>query len=169
MNNLDCKVTRQVSFLLIFSYKYARMNKKYLNKEVIMEYNFRIDDRGLTYLVTYFTEYCATKSSHVFSFGFLRTATSAARIYRRISKLLEKALPDTKDVKLCTQGMSNSWFTDPPRLPKKIIKTRARKPEDLASNENLSRNSGVKGLTDAPPSANKREKSNVHQFVQRKN
>ena len=38
MNNLDRKVTRQVIFLLIFSYDYARMNKNCLNKEVIMEY-----------------------------------------------------------------------------------------------------------------------------------
>ena len=134
-----------------------------------MEYNFRIDDRGITYLVTYFTEYCATKSSHVFSFGFLRTATSAQRIYRRISKLMEKALPSTKDAKLWAQGTPTSWFTDPPRLPKKIIKTRARKPEDLASNENLTNNSGVRGLTDAPPSAHKRENSNVHKLVQREN
>lgn len=132
-----------------------------------MEYNFRTDDRGLTYLVTYFTKYCATKSSHVFMFGFLKTATSAARIYRRISKLLEKALPDTKDVKLCTQGMSNSWFTDPPRLPKEIIKSRARKPEDLASNENLTNNSGLGGLTDAPPCAETRE--HVYEPIQREN
>ena len=132
-----------------------------------MEYNFRRDDRGLTYLVTYYTKYCATKSSHVFSFGFLKTATSAARIYRRISKLLEKALPDTKDVKLWAQGIPNSWFTDPPRLPKEITKMRARKPEDLASNEILTNNSGLGGLTDAPPSAETRE--HVYEPIQREN
>jgi len=132
-----------------------------------LEYNFRIEDKGLTYLVTYFTKYCATKSSHVFMFGFLRTATSAARIYRRISKLMEKALPSTKDVKLWSQGIPTSWFTDPPRLPKKITKTRARKPEDLASNEILSRNSGVRVLTDAPPSAETRE--HVYEPIQREN
>ena len=134
-----------------------------------MEYNYRIDDRGLTYLVTYYTKYCTTKSSHVFMFGFLRTATSAQRIYRLTSKLIQKALPSTKDAKLWEQGTPTSWFTDRPRLPKKIIKTRARKPEDLASNEILSRNLGVRDLTDAPPSAHKRENSNVHKLVQREN
>lgn len=132
-----------------------------------MEYNFRINDRGLTYLVTYFTKYCATKSSHVFMFGFLITATSAARIYRRINKFMGKALPSTKDVKLWAQGMSNSWFRDPPRLPKEITKTRARKPGDLASNEILTNNSGLGGLTDAPPSAEARK--HVYEFIQREN
>jgi hypothetical protein len=143
------------------------MNKNSLNKEVKLEYNFRIDDRGLTYLVTYYTKYCATKASHVFMFGFLRTSTSAARIYRLTSKLMEKALPDTKDVKLWAQGIPNSWFNDPPRLPKEITKTRARKPEDLANNENLTNNSGLGGLTDAPPSAETRE--HVYEPIQREN
>ena len=121
------------------------------------------------YLVTYFTEYCATKSSHVFMFGFLKTATSAQRIYRLTCKLITKALQPNSDFSVDFEGIPQSWTTAPPRLPKEMIKTRARKPEDLASNENLSRNSGVRGLTDAPPCANKREKSNVHKLVQREN
>lgn len=167
MNNLDRKVTRQVSFLLIFSYDYARMNKISLNKEGIMEYNFRIDDRGITYLVTYYTKYCATKSSHVFSFGFLRTATSAARIYRLTSKLMEKALPSTKDVKLWAQGIPNSWFTDPPRLPKEI--TTVSEHKDTSRFLKFPTVFGVRGVNNAPPSAIKREISNVHEFVQREN
>ena len=134
-----------------------------------MEYNFHINDRGLTYLVTYFTKYCATKSSHVFVFSFLRTATSAQRIYRLTCRLITKALQPNSDFSVDFEGIPQSWTTAPPRLPKEITKMRARKPEDLANNENLTNNSGLGGLTDAPPSANKREKSNVHKFVQRKN
>ena len=51
--------------------------------------------------------------------------------------------------------------------PKETTKMRARKPEDLANNENLTNNSGLGGLTDAPPSAETRE--HVYEPIQRKN
>ena len=96
--------------------------------------------------MTYYEKFNSMKEAYVFSFSFLRDCSSGARTSRRSSKLMEKALPDTRDVKLWAQGIPFSWFTDPPRLPKKITKTRARKPEDLANNEILSNNSGVEGF-----------------------
>ena len=130
-----------------------------------MEYNFRINDRGLTYLVTYFAKYCATKASHVFSFGFLKTATSAQRIYRLTSKLMKKALPSTKDVKLCAQGIPNSWFTDPPRLQKEIITVSEHK--DTSQFLKIPTVFGVRGVNNAPPSAETRK--HVYEPIQREN
>ena len=118
-------------------------------------------------LMTYYEKFNSMKEAYVFSFRFLRDCSSGARTNRRSSKVMDKALPNTRDVKLWGQGLPTSWFTDPPRLPKKITKTRARKPEDLANNEILTNNSGLGGLTDAPPSAETRE--HVYEPIQREN
>ena len=130
-----------------------------------MEYNFRIDDRGLTYLVTYFTEYCATKSSHVFMFGFIKTATSAQRIYRLTSKLIAKALQPNSDFSMDFEGIPQSWTTAPPRLPKKI--TTVSEHKDLSRFLKFPTVFGVRGVNNAPPSAETRE--HVYEPIQREN
>lgn len=130
-----------------------------------MEYNFRINDRGLTYLVTYFTEYCATKSSHVFMFSFLKTATSAQRIYRLTCKLITKALQPNSDFSVDFEGIPQSWTTAPPSLSNEIITVSEHK--DTSRFLKIPTFFGVRGVNNAPPSAETRE--HVYEPIQREN
>ena len=181
MNNLDRKVTRQVSFLLIFSYDYARMNKKYLNKEGIMEYKVHKCESAICQcfevgrilerikFMTYYEKYNDLKKAYVFSFSFLRDCSSGARTNRLYSKLTDKALPNTKDAKIWGQGLPTSWFTDPPNNSDSLRKyfNNRKEYQDMSQFLRFPTVFGVRGVNQAPPSAETRE--HVYEPIQREN
>jgi len=133
-------------------------------------------------LMTFYQAYNAAKEAYVFSFSFISNG-SVGRYNRKRKKFINKALPNTLDAKASGHGRKKGWPTAPPKHgafsdgcsrwtypptapPVKLdIFTKKINCRNVTDKCCLS----VRGVNNAPPSANKREKSNVHKFVQREN
>tara|TARA_R100001129_G_C5262187_1_gene231555 strand:- start:246 stop:707 length:462 start_codon:yes stop_codon:yes gene_type:complete len=120
-------------------------------------------------LMTYYEKYNAMKEAYVFAFSFLRNCSSGARTNRLSSKLMEKALPSTKDVKLWAQGIPTSWFIDPPNNSDSWEKycNKRNEYQDMSRFLKFPTVFGVRGVNNAPPSAETRE--HVYEPIQREN
>lgn len=166
MNNLDRKVTRQVSFLLIFSYDYARMNKKYLNKEGIMEYKKHIT--GSLYCT------CAACNGDISLENVLLNVDRLKNSNRSIATDLQKSKmarinrespASHHRRKVMVEGY-NQRQAPPKRNTLRIFQTISEHPSNLL-NIKFPTVFGVRGVTNAPPSAETRE--NVYEPIQREN
>jgi len=119
--------------------------------------------------VTYYQVYNAAKEAFVFSFSFIQNCT-VGRINRRRKNFIYKALPPNTDHSSDTEGIPESWTQAPPRRNAlKILNTIINEHRDSLWRLKVPVFLGVRGVNNAPPSANKREKFNVHKFVQREN
>ena len=117
--------------------------------------------------MTYYQVYNAAKEAYVFSFSYIRNG-SVGRINRKRKKFVNKALPNTIDAKAKGHGIMKGWPTAPP-ISLTYEKTKISEHQDISRIFKFPTVHGVRGVNNAPPSANKREKSNVHKFVQREN
>ena len=113
--------------------------------------------------VTYYQVYNAAKEAYVFSFSFIQNCT-VGRINRRRKNFIYKALPPNTDHSSDTQGIPQSWTQAPPLMTLNIFR---RKINNMNVTDKCCLS--VRGVNNAPPSAIKREKFNVHKFVQREN
>ena len=138
-------------------------------------------------LMTYYQVYNADRKACVFSFSYIRNSCEG-RINRQQKKFVNKALPKTIDAKAKGHGLKKGWptappkhgaffdgcsrWTYPPTAPPILLsyeKTKISEHQDISRIFKFPTVYGVRGVNNAPPSANKREKSNVHKFVQREN
>ena len=120
-------------------------------------------------LMTYYEKYNAMKEAYVFAFSFLRDCSSVARSNRLYSKLTDKALPTTKNLKACGQGLPTSWFTDPPNNSHSLRKYSNNRNEyqDMSRFLRFPTVFGVRGVNNPPPCAETRE--HVYEPIQREN
>ena len=118
-------------------------------------------------LMTYYQVYNAAKEAYVFSFSYIRHGCEG-RVNRNQKRFINKALPSTIDCSSGNQGIPNPWKTAPP-ISLTHEKTKISEHQDISRIFKFPTVHGVRGVNNAPPSANKREKCNVHKFVQREN
>ena len=138
-------------------------------------------------LMTYYQVYNAAKEAYVFSFSYIRNGCEG-RVNRKRKKFINKALPNTLDAKARGHGIKKGWPTAPPKhgafsdgcsrwtypptappISLTYEKTKISEHQDISRIFKFPTVHGVRGVNNAPPSANKRERSNVHKFVQREN
>ena len=119
--------------------------------------------------VTYYQFYNAAKEAYVFSFSFIQNCT-VGRINRRRKNFINKALPPNIDHSSDTQGIPQCWTQAPPkRNIVRIFQAINNEHRDSKWRLKIPVFLGVRGVNNAPPSAIKREKFNVHKLVQREN
>ena len=113
--------------------------------------------------VTYYQVYNAAKEAYVFSFSYIRNG-SVGKVNRNHKRFINKALPSNIDYSSGNQGIPNPWKTAPPEIKLNIFTKKINR-RNVTDKCCLS----VRGVNNAPPSVIKREKFNVHKFVQREN
>lgn len=137
--------------------------------------------------MTYYQVHNAAKEAFVFSFSYIRNGCEG-RVNRKRKKFINKALPNTLDAKAKGHGIKKGWptappkhgafsdgcsrWTYPPTAPPILLtyeKTKISEHQDISRIFKFPTVHGVRGVNNAPPSANKREKSNVHKDAYSKN
>ena len=167
MNNLDRKVTRQVSSLLIFSYDYARMNKISLNKEGIMEYKKHITGK---YYCT-----CAACNGDISLENVLLDVDRFKKCKRSVVTDLQKSKmarmnresPASHHRRKIMVDSHNQRQAPPKRNTFRIFHTITNEHQDISRFCKLPTVFGVRGVNNAPPCAETRE--HVYEPIQREN
>ena len=114
--------------------------------------------------VTYYQVYNATKEAYAFLHKFFHVCSLRAHNNRMYTSFTHKALPPNTDHSSDTQGIPQCWTQAPPLMTLNIFR---RKINNMNVTDKCCLS--VRGVNNAPPSAIKREKFNVHKFVQREN